>query len=48
MRILQEVGVSQVKIDAILDDILSHSKDMTNVNLLYDLIYGLILDGQIK
>lgn len=46
--ILQSLGVPQVSIDTIFNEILSHSNSMANVNLLYDLIYGLILEGQVK
>ncbi len=46
--ILQSLGVPQVSIDTIFNEILSHSNSMVNINLLYDLIYGLILEGQVK
>lgn len=31
-----------------MNEIISHSSDMTNINMLNDLIYGLVLDGHVK
>lgn len=32
----------------LLEDILTQSNEMVNINMLYDLIYGLLLDGLVK
>jgi hypothetical protein len=46
--ILKDMGVGEAKIDTLLVDILSVSSEMVNVNVLYDMIYSLILEGEVK
>ena len=48
IRVFQSLGIYQQKIDTILKEIIYVSNDMININMLYDLIYGLILDGSVK
>lgn len=45
---MKDFGVDQLKIDNIIRDILPSSNDMININILYDMIFALILDGDIK
>lgn len=45
---MKDFGIEQLKIDNIIRDILPSSNDMININLLYDMVFALILDGDIK
>ena len=47
-RILQELGVSNKVSNVLLHEVAGHSNGMINVNVLYDMIYGLMLDGLVK
>ena len=43
--IMKKLGINQKKIDFILEDVILVSNDMINVNIMYDMILGLILEG---
>jgi hypothetical protein len=45
---MKDLGIEQLKTDAIIRDILPSSNDMININILYDMVFALILDGDVK
>lgn len=45
---MKDLGMDQLKMDTIIRDILPSSNDMINVNILYDMVFALILDGDVK
>ena len=42
------MGIHQKKIDFLLKDVILVSNDMINVNIIYDMILGLMLEGEVK
>lgn len=42
---MKKLGINQKKIDFILQDVILVSNDMINVNIMYDMILGLMLEG---
>lgn len=46
--ILKDLGVSNKVSNVLLDEVVGHSNGMININVLYDMIYGLMLDGVVK
>lgn len=42
------MGISQPKIDYLLRDIIPVTNELINVNILYDMVLALILEGEVK
>jgi hypothetical protein len=47
-HILQDLGVANKVSNTLLHEIVGHSNGMININVLYDMVYGLMLDGFVK
>jgi|688.fasta_scaffold571346_1 hypothetical protein len=45
---MKRLGINQKKIDFLLEEVILVSNDMINVNIMYDMILGLILEGEVK
>jgi hypothetical protein len=45
---MRDIGIHQDNITFLLNDVILVSNEMINVNILYDMIFGLILEGEVK